>query len=142
MLDWMLMPYKRYVDFSGRSRRKEYWMFALLMAIVYVIAYALILTGIPKIDPATGQMSGGGGALAMIGSTILLIFGLGSFLPSLAVLIRRFHDQDKSGWFVLLGLIPFIGGLIILVFMFIEGTKGPNRFGPDPKDPGGAQAFA
>jgi uncharacterized membrane protein YhaH (DUF805 family) len=51
------------------------------------------------------------------------------------VQVRRFHDQDKSGWFVLLSLIPFLGAIIVLVFMFLEGTKGPNRFGPDPKDP-------
>ena len=57
------------------------------------------------------------------------------FIPSLAVQIRRFHDQDKSGWFVLLAFIPYVGGLIVLVFMCIEGTPGPNRFGSDPKDP-------
>jgi uncharacterized membrane protein YhaH (DUF805 family) len=141
MLDWMLMPYKRYADFSGRSRRKEYWMFVLLFAIVYAVCYALIFTGMPSFDPATGQMSGGGGALSMIGSAVLLIFALGSFIPSLAVIVRRLHDQDKSGWFVLLGLVP-IANIVLLVFMFLEGTKGPNRFGPDPKDSGGAEAFA
>lgn len=141
MLEWMLMPYRRYADFSGRSRRKEYWMFVLLFVIVYAICYALIFTGMPTVDPMTGQMSGGGGALSMIGSAVLLIFALGSFIPSLAVIVRRLHDQDKSGWFVLLGLIP-IANIVLLVFMFLEGTKGPNRFGPDPKDPAGAEAFS
>jgi uncharacterized membrane protein YhaH (DUF805 family) len=141
-MEWMLMPYKRYVDFSGRSRRKEYWMFALLFAIVYAVCYALILTGIPSVDPATGQMTGGGGALATVGTALLAIFALGSFIPALAVMVRRFHDQDKSGWFVLLSLIPFVGSLIVLVFMCLEGTKGANRFGPDPKDPAGTEAFA
>ena len=141
MLEWMLMPYRRYADFSGRSRRKEYWMFVLLFVIVYAICYALIFTGMPTIDPMTGQMTGGGGALSMIGSAALLIFALGSFIPSLAVIVRRLHDQDKSGWFVLLGLIP-IANIVLLVFMFLEGTKGPNRFGPDPKDPAGAEAFS
>jgi uncharacterized membrane protein YhaH (DUF805 family) len=140
MLEWMLMPYKRYADFSGRSRRKEYWMFVLLFVIVYAICYALIFTGMPTVDPMTGQMTGGGGALSMIGSALLLIFALGSFIPSLAVIVRRLHDQDKSGWFVLLGLVP-IANIVLLVFMFLEGTKGPNRFGPDPKDPAGAEAF-
>jgi len=58
---------------------------------------------------------------------------LGVLIPNLAVQVRRFHDQDKSGWFVLLGLIPYIGGLILLVFMLFEGTRGSNRFGEDPK---------
>lgn len=141
MMEWMLMPYKRYFDFSGRSRRKEYWMFVLLFVIVYAVCYALIFTGMPSVDPATGQMTGGGGALSMIGSAILLIFALGSFIPSLAVVVRRLHDQDKSGWFILLGLVP-LANIVLLVFMFLEGTKGPNRFGPDPKDPSGAEAFA
>lgn len=140
MLEWMLMPYRRYADFSGRSRRKEYWMFILFFVIVYAICYALIFTGMPSVDPMTGQMTGGGGALSMIGSALLLIFALGSFIPSLAVIVRRLHDQDKSGWFVLLGLVP-IANIVLLVFMFLEGTKGPNRYGPDPKDPAGAEAF-
>ena len=55
--------------------------------------------------------------------------------------VRRFHDQDKSGWFVLLGFIPIVGGLIVLVFMLLEGTKGPNRFGPDPKGAGDTSVF-
>ena len=53
-------------------------------------------------------------------------------MPAIAVQVRRFHDQDKSGWFVLLGLIPYVGGLIVLVFMCLPGTPGPNRFGPRP----------
>jgi uncharacterized membrane protein YhaH (DUF805 family) len=69
---------------------------------------------------------------------ILLAF----LIPSIAVQVRRFHDQDKSGWFILLGLIPYIGGIILFVFMCIEGTRGPNRFGPDPKDPYSEDVFA
>lgn len=64
------------------------------------------------------------------------------FIPGLAVQVRRFHDQDKSGWFILLGFIPYIGGLILFVFMCLEGTRGPNRFGPDPKDPYSEDVFA
>ena len=72
----------------------------------------------------------------------VLIFGLlwlAIIIPSLAVTVRRLHDQDKTGWLVLLGLIPFVGGLILLVFMLLEGTKGPNQYGPDPKDPAAAE---
>lgn len=142
MLEWMLLPYKRYVDFSGRSRRKEYWMFALFFAIVYAICFALMFSGgFGGIDPVTGEPTGFGG-LAMVGVGLLVIFVLGSFLPALAVQVRRFHDQDKSGWFVLLNFIPYVGGIVVLVFMCLEGTKGPNRFGPDPKDPAGVEVFS
>ena len=89
----------------------------------------------------TGEMSYGG-PLATLGGALLGIFALGSFIPALAVQVRRFHDQDKSGWMVLLAFIPFIGGLIVLVFMCLEGTRGGNRFGPDPKDPASAATFA
>jgi uncharacterized membrane protein YhaH (DUF805 family) len=70
------------------------------------------------------------------GTLMIALFGLYAlaiFIPSLAVQVRRFHDQDKSGWFVLLGFIPYVGGLIVLVFMCLDGTKGKNRFGEDPK---------
>jgi uncharacterized membrane protein YhaH (DUF805 family) len=143
-MDWMLMPLRRYADFAGRSRRKEYWMFILFCIIVaipiFMIESALDL---PKF-------------VAGVYGPLLLAFGLALAIPSLAVAVRRFHDQDKSGWFVLIGYIwtPLswiamafgsvallgivttlgaIGGLIMIVFMLLEGTRGPNRFGPDPK---------
>jgi uncharacterized membrane protein YhaH (DUF805 family) len=142
-MEWMLLPYKRYFDFSGRSRRKEYWMFVLLNIIVAVLASALIFSEVPMTEEAITAYEGQSpGTMFYVGVGILLIFGLFTFIPSLAVQIRRFHDQDKSGWFILLGLIPYIGGIIVLVFMCLEGTKGPNRFGPDPKDPASSEVFA
>lgn len=70
-----------------------------------------------------------------IGGTgiVFMLVAVALFIPSLAVQVRRFHDQDKSGWMVLLAFIPFIGGLVVLIFMLLEGTHGPNRYGPDPK---------
>lgn len=140
MLEWMLMPYKRYADFSGRSRRKEYWMFALLQVIVSIILTALIFSGGMAFDPATGAPAFG--STFYIGVGLMLIYVLATFIPSLAVMVRRFHDQDKSGWFVLLSFIPYVGGIVVLVFMCLEGTRGPNRFGPDPKDPAGVEVFS
>jgi uncharacterized membrane protein YhaH (DUF805 family) len=131
-MEWMLMPYRRYADFSGRSQRKEYWMWVLFSLIVYAVCFALIAAGgLFSVDPDTGapQLN----ALAWLGFGLLGIFALGSVVPALAVLVRRLHDQDKSGWFILLQFIPYVGGIIILVFMCLEGTKGENRFGPDPK---------
>jgi len=130
VIEWMTMPLKRYADFQGRSRRKEYWFFVL-----FIIIVAVVLGLVEGILGMSGTVGGAYGPLT-------LIFLLAIIVPSIAVQVRRFHDQDKSGWFVLLGLIPFIGGLIVLVFMFLEGTRGPNRFGPDPKDPGGAEVFS
>jgi uncharacterized membrane protein YhaH (DUF805 family) len=130
MLDWMTMPLKRYTDFAGRSRRKEYWMFLL-----GVLIAAILLSIIEGVLGLSGMVGGVYGPLTTL-------FFLGIIIPSIAVQIRRFHDQDKSGWFVLLSFIPFLGGLIVLVFMCLEGTKGPNRFGPDPKDPAGSEVFS
>jgi uncharacterized membrane protein YhaH (DUF805 family) len=133
MLDWMLMPYKRYADFAGRSRRKEYWMNYLFVVIVYIILSIIMGMGAPSVDPVTGELSGGG-AMATIGGGLLLLFWLGSIIPIIAVSVRRMHDQDRSGWWV---LCPILN----IVFLFIEGTKGPNRFGEDPKG-NAAEAFS
>jgi len=124
-MEWMLMPLKRYADFSGRSQRKEYWMFFL--------GYMIVLVVLALLAGATGGLDDSGSGVGVIFLGILVLFVLAILIPSLAVQVRRFHDQDKSGWFVLLGFIPYVGGLIVLVFMCLEGTKGPNRFGPDPK---------
>lgn len=143
-MEWMLMPYRRYFDFSGRSRRKEYWMFFLLFVIVYAVAFALMFAGGYSMTPglATTAPPAEMGGMTMLGFGILAIFVLASIIPAIAVQIRRFHDQDRSGWFVLLNFIPYLGSLVVLVFMCLEGTRGPNRFGPDPKDPTGAEVFA
>lgn len=130
MLDWALMPLKRYTDFSGRSRRKEYWLFVLGVVVV-----AILLSLVESAAGLNGMIAGAYGPLTAL-------FFLGIIVPSIAVQVRRFHDQDKSGWFVLIGLIPIIGGLIVLVFMFLEGTKGSNRFGPDPKDEASTEVFS
>jgi uncharacterized membrane protein YhaH (DUF805 family) len=131
-MEWMLMPYRRYADFSGRSRRKEYWMFYLFVMIVYVIAAVLMGMGAPSVDPTTGELSGGGG-MATVGMAILGLFWLGTIIPALAVSIRRMHDQDRSGWWI---LCPIAN----IIFLFIDGTPGPNRFGPDPKVDGSGLA--
>lgn len=135
-MEWMIMPLKRYADFSGRSRRKEYWMFTLGVVLAFVFAFIVFAL----VAGTLGSSGNSEDVTSMIGGTGVLIFVIGYLailIPSIAVQVRRFHDQDKSGWFVLLGLIPYIGGLIVLVFMCLEGTQGPNRFGPDPKNPEG-----
>lgn len=129
-MEWMLLPLKRYADFSGRSRRKEFWMFALGVFIAEIV-----VSLVERVLGLSGMIGGVYGPL-------MLILVLGLLVPNLALGVRRLHDQDKSGWFLLLAFIPLIGGIILLVFFCLEGTKGPNRFGPDPLDPAGAEAFA
>jgi uncharacterized membrane protein YhaH (DUF805 family) len=120
MLDYALMPLRRYADFNGRSRRKEYWSYTLL-----IIAAVIVLSLIEGVLGMSGMVAGVYGPL-----TMLLL--LGTLVPSLAAGVRRLHDQDKSGWWMLLGLVP-LAGLVLLVFFLLEGTRGENRFGPDPK---------
>lgn len=136
-MEWMLLPYKRYADFSGRSRRLEYWMFTLfyVLTIVALVVLAVVLD--------TSWQSGGEmGAASMTVFVLLAVFLLGSIIPSIAVAVRRFHDQDKSGWMYLLNFIPYVGGIIVLVFMCIEGTRGDNSYGSDPKGDFDASVFA
>lgn len=114
-------------------------MFTLLSLIVMAVGLVLIFGGSSGVD-ANGEPQLG--PLSYLGIGLLGLWFLGSLIPSIAVTVRRFHDQDKSGWFYLLSFIPYVGGLIALVFMLIEGTRGPNRFGPDPKDPGSANVFS
>ncbi|CRL59868.1 DUF805 domain-containing protein [Proteus mirabilis] len=126
-MNWYLEVIKNnYANFSGRARRKEYWMFTLVNTIIITVLYAILMS---SIDMNTGEMS----SLGSIVGIIIGIYSLAIIVPSLAVTIRRFHDQDKSGWMFLLAFIPAVGGLIVFVFMCLEGTKGDNRFGPDPK---------
>lgn len=127
----MLMPFRRWGDFSGRSRRKEYWMFTLFNLIVITVAAVTVGLYFQALF-ATGGTSN----IFVFGPIYVaaLIYFLILLIPSIAVQVRRFHDQDKSGWMVLLNFVPYIGGLIVLVFMCLEGTRGPNRFGEDPKE--------
>ena len=125
------MPLKRFADFQGRSRRKEYWMFQLGIILAYIVAAVFI--GI--VGAVFGETASG---IVMLP---LFLVVLGIFVPALAVTVRRLHDQDKSGWWILINFIPF-GGIVLLVFMCLEGTQGPNQYGPDPKNPYDEEVFA
>ncbi|QGN55441.1 DUF805 domain-containing protein [Novosphingobium sp. Gsoil 351] len=150
-MEWMLMPLRRYAEFTGRSRRMEFWMFALLMVIVELVCFALMLGGgfsLASIeDPtATPAMPG---PVFWLGAGMLGIFALAIIVPAIAVTVRRLHDRDMSGWwylgFVVLSMVPvvgFIASIAFLVIMCLPGTPGPNRFGPDPLDPTSAEVFA
>lgn len=159
-MEWMILPFRRYFDFQGRSRRKEFWMFFLLNMIV-----GLVLAG-PfyfSLMSATFDAAASGasdeaaaeavfasmGTFSSIGLGLFGLYALAAIIPNIAVTIRRLHDRDMSGWwylgFMLLSLIPlvgFIASIAFLVIMILPGTDGPNRFGPDPKNPYDENVFA
>jgi uncharacterized membrane protein YhaH (DUF805 family) len=138
-MHWMVLPYRRYFDFAGRSRRMEYWMFVLFQLLVSAVIGALF--GSPEYV-RQGLYASFTNSLSTAGGLIENIFGLVSFIPGLAVAVRRLHDQDRTGWLLLLVLIPLFGWFAVLVLMCLDGTPGPNRFGPDPKNPTDIDVFA
>jgi uncharacterized membrane protein YhaH (DUF805 family) len=105
----------KYAVFNGRASRPEYWWFVLAQAIVVLILDILVA-------------STGSGAI----QAILVIVWLALVLPSLAVGCRRLHDTDKTGWWLLIGLIPIVGTIVLIVFFVQPGTLGDNRYGPAP----------
>ena len=141
-MDWMLMPYRRYAEFAGRSQRKEYWMFVLFQIIVMIVPYILLFAGAPAVDPMTGETMGSPGVLFYLAFIIIIVFALVTIIPSIAVIVRRLHDTDHSGWWYWIQLIPLVGPIIMLVFLCSDGTPGPNRFGPDPKGRSDAEVFS
>lgn len=134
-MNWMVLPYKRYFDFSGRSRRKEFWLFALFQWLVSVLIR--VVFGMPML---TGMQTGFMITPALMhagpGQILLNIFGLVTLIPGIAVAVRRLHDIDKSGWWYLLIFVPVLGWIALLVFFCRDGTPSANRFGEDPQGRG------
>ena len=113
-MEWYIAVLKRYFDFDGRARRAEYWWFVLFNLIVSIVIG--IIDGV------------------VFGVQVLgLIYALAILLPALGVSVRRLHDTNRSGWWLLISFVPVVGFIILIVFLATEGTKGPNNFGNDPK---------
>ena len=137
-MSWYLKVLRQYVDFQGRARRREFWMFVLVTAIVAVVLGIVdVLLGT---DAAIGVRDGArigifNGLFVFPSSTGLIsgIYVLATFLPSLAVLVRRLHDRDHTGWWVLVLLVPVIGFIVMLFFTISESRPEPNRYGADPR---------
>jgi uncharacterized membrane protein YhaH (DUF805 family) len=120
-MDWYLDVLKnKYATFSGRARRKEYWMF-LLINLVVSVALALI-------DSLIGSVSESG--MGLLSS----VYSIGVLIPSLALSVRRLHDIGRTGWWVLISIIPVIGAVVLLVFMLLDSEPGSNRYGANPKE--------
>lgn len=111
-MNYFMDALQRYADFTGRARRKEYWMFFLFYLIFYI--------GTVIIDAVLGT------------NFFALIFALGLFVPSIAIAARRLHDTGRSGWWQLIALLPIIGAIVVLVFLVLDSTED-NQYGPNPK---------
>ena len=115
-MQWYLAVLKNYVGFSGRARRTEYWMYTLFNAIIAAVLYVLLVATHSGVFVA-----------------LIVLYDLAILLPTLAVLVRRLHDIGMSGWWILIGLVPFVGGIAVFVFTVLPGNQGPNKYGDDPK---------
>ncbi len=112
-MSWYLGVLKKYAQFSGRARRKEYWFFALFNFIVAIILGLI--------------------AVAIHTRVLSYLYSLAVLIPSLAVAIRRLHDTGRNGWWILIGLIPFVGDIILLVLFCFDSEPGENKYGSNPK---------
>ncbi|GGT79803.1 MULTISPECIES: DUF805 domain-containing protein [Streptomyces] len=112
-MNWYLDVLKKYAVFGGRARRKEFWMFTLFSVIISIV--------LSVIDGVLGMQ------------LLSLIYSLAVLIPTLAVSVRRLHDTGRSGWWILIGLIPLVGAIILIVFYATEGNQSENAHGPNPK---------
>jgi uncharacterized membrane protein YhaH (DUF805 family) len=119
-MNWYLMTLKQYIDFRGRARRKQYWMFTLINVILSLLLSSLDgMVGLFNAEAGIGMISG--------------LYSLAILLPAIGVTVRRLHDTGRTGWWLLIGLIPLIGALVLLYFLVSNGDSQSNRFGSDPK---------
>jgi uncharacterized membrane protein YhaH (DUF805 family) len=116
---WKLVVLERYAKFDGRSRRAEFWWYFLANVIISVVFNI--------IDAVIG--SGMGAGIGILG----FIYSLAVLIPGLAVAVRRLHDTDKSGWWLLIALIPLVGLIVLIVFWATDGDPQPNRYGASEK---------
>jgi uncharacterized membrane protein YhaH (DUF805 family) len=119
-MNWYLMVWKKYAQFSGRSRRKELWMFTLFNCL---FSWALFILGLVFKESVLGSVFMG----------LYCIYLLAVLVPCLSVTVRRLHDLGKSGWWWFIILVPIAGPIILLVFMCLDSEPGTNQYGPSPK---------
>jgi len=117
-MNWYVSVLKKYVEFSGRASRTEFWMFNLFnfIALIVISVLGVIV----------------GGKESAVGSLLMCLYLLATLLPNIGVSIRRLHDTGRSGWWLLLALVPLVGGIVLLVFYILESQVGDNEYGPNP----------
>lgn len=120
--------FENYVNFNGRARRSEFWYYVLAnILIAIIIGFIEGMLGLGNYTTSSNSFEFSGGVISNL-------YSLAVLLPGLAVSVRRLHDTNKSGWYILFGLIPLIGAIILIVFMATNGDEGSNQYGQDPKN--------
>jgi len=119
-MNWYIAVLKKYAVFQGRAQRMEYWIFVLISMIITIVL-SVVDGAVGLFDPATG--------LGLLSG----IYSLAVLIPSTSVAVRRLHDIDKSGWWLLICLVPLLGILILIVLMALDSNHGDNKYGPNPK---------
>ncbi|MDP1666809.1 MAG: DUF805 domain-containing protein [Methylobacter sp.] len=119
-MNWYLEVLKKYAEFNGRASRQEYWFFMLFNIIISAFFATIdFFSGTFNAETGVGLLSG--------------LYSLAVLIPGIAVTVRRLHDTDRSGWWLLIPLIPVIGGIVLFIFMVQDSTSGDNQYGPNPK---------
>lgn len=120
-MSWYIEVLKKYAVFGGRARRKEYWYFVLFNLIISIV--------LAIVDNVTGSFSAEAG-MGLLGG----LYMLAVLIPGIAVSVRRLHDTDRSGWWLLIILVPLIGAIVLIIFMVLDSSPGENQYGPNPKE--------
>ena len=123
-MSWFVGAVKKYAVFAGRARRKEFWFFYLFY-VIFALA-AAIVDSVLGTEYSVAETA----SIGLFSS----VFVIAMMLPTFAVLARRLHDIGRSGWWILIGLIPIIGAIVLLIFTVRDSQEGENRFGPNPKE--------
>ena len=118
-MNWYVAVLKKYAVFSGRARRKEYWIFVLINIIISIV--------LSIIDSVAGTRIGMGLGV------LTTIYALAVLIPGIAVGVRRLHDTNRTGWWLLIALVPLIGAIVLIVFMALDSQPNENKYGPNPK---------
>lgn len=122
---WYIKVLKQYANFEGRARRKEYWMFTLVNFLI-IMALQLLLYGTVGMEAGMGSTS--------ILSLLPMLYSLAVLLPTIGVSIRRLHDTGRSGWWLLISLVPLIGAIVLIIFFVQDSQPGTNQYGKNPKE--------
>ena len=121
-MSWYLAVLKKYAVFEGRARRREYWFFALFNFLIGIVLGLIAgVTGAFRSEAATWPV------------ILVVLYALAVFIPGLAVSVRRLHDTNRSGWWLLIGFVPLVGSIVLLVFYLLDSQPGENQYGPNPK---------
>ena len=129
-MEWYLKVMRdNYANFKGRASRKEYWMYTLIFTVLF-IALMTIMFSVLSFSDETGIETGPGVYLTVI---LVIVFLFAHFIPSIALTVRRLHDTGKSVWWYLIVFVPYLGNFVIFIFTLIDGDRGDNKYGSNPK---------